>query len=307
MTSRGISPAISPNSNDDWPGQLSAIDETHDKSTYRLGFEEDDGLRSDFIRHLTIAQLDRRARRSSHSTIESEESIPPTLVRYWHDPDDLPPDVSECLATWEPLRRDGVSVHTFNDKSASRFIADRFTSLEVSAFERCRHPAMRSDYFRMCFLFAEGGLYVDADDVLLGDHWRSLFEGSKVKVEPLCFDIDRDGMLPAEDLAQRDLATENRIFYVNNDPIAAPPSHPLIERALIRSTRKLLGEDDRPEIQSTTGPGNFSAALAAHAHELEALGAQPDYELLLDWHLLAQPRWNLGYRADERNWRNMDR
>lgn len=281
---------------------LGGVPETPQFST---GFEEDDGLRSDFIRLLTLSQLKNDPSHQATSFNHDGEPIPRTLVRYWHDPDDLPADVLECLASWEPLRDEGVRVRTFDDESAYDYIAERFTWRELAAFKRCRHPAMRSDYFRMCFLLSEGGLYVDADDVLLGGDWRDLFAGARLKVEPLCFDILRNGMLPAERLRRSDLSTDNRIFYVNNDPLAAPPAHPLLARALVRSTEKLLGAHVAPEIQSTTGPGNLTAALAAHARELEMRGSPPDYELLLDWHLIAEPRWELGYRADHRNWRNM--
>ncbi len=69
------------------------------------------------------------------------------------------------------------------------YIAERYGPREVAAFERCRHPAMRSDYLRMCFVLAEGGLYVDADDVLLGDGWSDVFRDGTLKVQPLCYDV----------------------------------------------------------------------------------------------------------------------
>ena len=165
---------------------------------------------------------------------------------------------------------------------------------------------MRSDYLRMCFVLAEGGLYVDADDVLLGDGWRAVFRGGTLKVQPLCYDISAGGMLAAAELRRTDLPTEDRIFYVNNNPIAAPAGHPVLRRALSRATDTLLGEDPAPEIQSTTGPGNLTASLAAHALEVQVSGTQPDFELLLNWDSTAEPRWDLAYRSDARNWRNMD-
>jgi hypothetical protein len=194
----------------------------------------------------------------------------------------------------------------FGDASAHTYIAKRYGQREVAAFERCRHPAMRSDYLRMCFVLAEGGLYVDADDVLLGGGWREVFRGGTLKVQPLCYDISAGGMVVAAELRRTDLPTEDRIFYVNNNPIAAPAGHPVLRRALSRATDTLLGEDQAPEIQSTTGPGNFTASLAAHALEVQVRGTQPDFELLLDWDSTAEPCWDLAYRSDARNWRNMD-
>ena len=48
---------------------------------------------------------------------------------------------------------------------------------------------MRSDYLRMWFVLAESGLYVDADEVLLGDDWRHIFQDGRLKVQPLCYDM----------------------------------------------------------------------------------------------------------------------
>jgi hypothetical protein len=227
-------------------------------------------------------------------------------VRFWHDLYDVPPDVRKCLDSWNALRDEGFSFRMFSDASASAYIAERYGPRELAAFARCRHPAMRSDYLRMCFVLAEGGLYVDADDVLLGDGWKDVFRDGTLKVQPLCYDVTARGMVSGSELRRTDLPTADRIFYVNNNPIAAPAGHPVLRRALACATDSLLGDEPAPEIQSTTGPGNLTAALAAHAREVQVCGAPPDFELLLDWEGTAAPCWDLAYRGDARNWRNMD-
>jgi hypothetical protein len=276
---------------------------TKDMDLYPIGFEEDDRLRSAFIRDLTLQQLDRSAFLTAGGLTLSPR-IPKVLIRYWHDQHDLPEDVRACLNSWDRLGEEGFEFQMFNDTSAAAYIADRYGAPEREAFARCRHPAMRCDYLRMCVLLAEGGLYVDADDVLLGQGWRYIFHDGALKVQPLCYDIPSSGMMPAAEIWRTDLPTNGRIFYVNNDPIAAPANHPVLRRALTRATEKLLGED-RPEIQSTTGPGNLTAALAAHAHDLMIAGAPLDFELLRNWECIAETRWELSYRSDARNWRNM--
>lgn len=273
--------------------------------SYPSGFEEDDHLRSSFIRDLTLQQLDRSATLSAGGLTPSQV-IPKTLIRYWHDQHDVPEDVRACLNSWDRLGEEGFEFRMFNDLSAAAYIADRYSSKEREAFARCRHPAMRCDYLRMCVLLAEGGLYVDADDVLLGEDWRYIFHNGTLKVQPLCYDIPSGGMVPAAEIWRADLPTNGRIFYVNNDPIAAPADHPVLRRALAHATEKLLGENRFPEIQATTGPGNFTAALAAHARNLMITGAPLDFELLRDWEAIAETRWELSYRGDARNWRNMD-
>jgi mannosyltransferase OCH1-like enzyme len=273
--------------------------------SYAVGFEEDETLRSKFIREITLSQLQKTDAMNDFLQYDNS-NIPKTLVRYWHDLNAMPDDVRVCVDSWNRLKTEGFEFRMFDDLSAKAYIAKKYGSKESEAFSKCRHPAMRSDYLRMCFILAEGGFYVDTDDVLLGDGWQYVFRDSKLKLQPLCYDIPANGMLKATDIWKTNLPTDGLIFYINNDPIAAPPGHPVLRRALIRATRKLLGKDVLPEIQSTTGPGNITAALAAHARELMIANIAVDFEFLPNWDTIAETRWDLSYRNDARNWRNMD-
>jgi len=271
---------------------------------YPAGFEENDALRSSFMRGLALLSQSLPAQRDIDES--SSADIPRTLVRYWHDASEVPKDVQACLASWDEVAREGLCLRMFDDLSAADYIAGEFGAREQAAFSKCRHPAMRSDYFRLCFVLSEGGLYVDADDVLIGTGWKTVFSTRDMKVQPLCYDVAANAMAPAADIWRPNSPSEGRIFYVNNNPIAAPPGHPVLERALRRATERLLGIDPRPEIQSTTGPGNLTAAIAAHAHGL-MLSREPfDFSLLRNWDATAETRWDLSYRNDRRNWRNMD-
>jgi hypothetical protein len=269
---------------------------------YPVGFEEREDLRSEFIREITLRQI------SEHSGEQNEPrkgggDIPRKLVRFWHDSAGPPQDVQACLDSWARLEKEGFALYMFDDVSAADYISRVFGQRERQAFSRCTHPAMRCDYFRLCFVLAEGGLYVDADDVLLGEGWRRLFEDSKLKLQPLAYDIAAASMMPAADIWNVNLSTVDRVFYVNNDPIAAPPNHPVVIRAFERATSRLLANDGPLEIQATTGPGNLTAALTAHAWMLQSQGTDVDFELLRDWEAIAELRWDLGYRRDSRNWR----
>lgn len=274
-------------------------------STSSPDFENDHLLRSKFVRELILRQI-----RSADDPIDRGDAsslpIPRTLIRYWHNPSELPEDVKECLDSWNRVDREGFEIRMFDDISSRAYIADKFGPRETAAFARCRHPAMRSDYLRMCFVLAEGGMYVDADDVLLGDGWRDVFRDGRLKLQPLCYDIPTGRMVPASQFWVSDFPTDDRVFYVNNNPIAASAGHPILAQALARSTGKLLGDEELPIIQGTTGPGNLTVSLAMHAYALNSAGSPPDFELLRYWDDTVETRWDLSYRSDARNWRNVE-
>jgi hypothetical protein len=76
---------------------------------YPPGFEENDALRSNFIRDLMLHFLKRPA---SHEAGGSPftTKVPRTLIRYWHDPGDLPSDVHDCIASWGRLVDEGFEI-----------------------------------------------------------------------------------------------------------------------------------------------------------------------------------------------------
>lgn len=267
------------------------------------GFEEDEALRSAYIREITLLQLGGDG--SIDSVDGPSSSIPRTLIRFWHDQSALPDDVRVCMASWDRLADEGFVLRSFDDGAAKTYIETFYGERERAAFTKCEHPAMRCDYLRMCVLLAEGGFYVDADDVLLGDGWQAIFRNDRMKVQPLCYDITAGGMMPSADIWRTDLPSGDWVFYLNNDPIAAPAGHPILRRALARATDRLLGNEGLLEIQATTGPGNLTAALAAHARFLQMADQPFDFEFIRDWDAMAEMRWNLSYRNDERNWRNV--
>jgi len=187
--------------------------------------------------------------------------------------------------------------------SAKAFIGDSLDARHERAFERCYHPAMQADYFRLCYLFVEGGFYVDADDVCVGAKIGWLFDDGRLKVQPLCYDIASGTMVNPSAFLHIDAYNPGWIFYFNNNPLIAGQGHPMIERALRRATDllELADEDALPEIQTTTGPGNLSRSIFEHGTTLG--GVESDLVILRDWDSLAVSKWPLSHRGDARNWR----
>jgi mannosyltransferase OCH1-like enzyme len=252
--------------------------------------------RSEFIRSLV------QKSRASQTADNEALGAPNTIVQFWHDPVQLPEDVRECISSWSKWETYGFAHRVFDTAGAGEFISASLGPNHARAFTRCYHPAMQADYFRLCYLFVEGGLYVDADDVCIASDIASLFDGRRLKVQPLCYDIESDSMVSPEEFLQPGANDEGWIFYVNNNPLIASQGDPVIKHALERATQLLhsAADGEFPEIQSTTGPGNLSRTI----FELGESSASDDRVLVLhDWDLIAVSRWPLSYRRDARNWR----
>ncbi|MFE9291685.1 glycosyltransferase family 32 protein [Streptomyces olivaceus] len=259
--------------------------------------QEDHARRSRYLRHLTSML-------SQPATAAPASTIPYVIVQFWDDTSDVPADVLECMMSWAALEDQGFRRVVYDDGSARSLIKSQFTDAHTAAFDSCAHPAMRSDYFRLCYLARNGGFYVDADDVYQGTDWTPLFRDPRLRLQALCYDTISGAMADPRQVLTADGHGDRFIHYVNNNPIIAPAGHPVIVAALEASTAALLAHPGGPlDIQSTTGPGNLTVALASHALDCQQAGQPVDVEILLDWDTVAVSRWPLSYRDDERNWR----
>lgn len=265
---------------------------------------ENDEFRSGIVRMLVQYQCDSQA-----GDRYGNASAPKTIIQFWDNPRELPDDVRICMNSWQPLRNAGFTLACYDDSSARRFLADNLEPRHLSAFAACYHPAMRADYFRLCYIGLRGGCYVDADDVYNGKELDAFFEDRRLKLHPLCYDVLSGTMVPPDVFTIRGADSKNWIFYFNNNPLIAPPEHPIILLALARATEILttIPADEVPEIQSTTGPGNLTASLVTQALICDETGADLALLVVPNWERYATSVWPLSYRADARNWRLSNR
>jgi len=263
-----------------------------------VGCAENDYSRSNYVRSLV-----QTPQSSPEPPLGYRSTIPKVIVQFWDNLGRIPKDVQECLDTWKPLAAHGFARLIFDDRKARRFIFTEFGSAHVEAFDLCYHPAMRCDYFRLCYILSSGGLYVDADEMYQGTDFNHLFDDNRLKIQPLCYDTETGKMINP-DVFMRDRQYSCKwIFYFNNNPIISPAGHSIIRLALERATRILINSMKRPEIQSTTGPGNLTASLVRHAISQELAGETQDFLILSDWEATSINPWPLSYRNDARNWR----
>ena len=216
----------------------------------------------------------------------------------------------DCLEMWASASkhggrqrsralRDSFSTSTKQENLFSRRLGPR----HKQAYDKCYHPAMQSDYFRLCYILVEGGCYIDADDVYDGAQIQHLFSDGRLKIQPLCYDMATNMMVPPSLFTKPGANAASWIFYFNNNPLIAGSGHPLIDRALAQATLSLEKDvtNGLPEIQSTTGPGNLTKSIFDAVTESGEI--EQTLLVLCDWENIAKNRWDLSYRNDPRNWR----
>lgn len=260
--------------------------------------EENHIARSCFIRKLI--------QNPSESTITSslyDRKLPMRIVQFWHNLDRLPEDVETCIKTWREIEKQGIERMLFDKYLARDFIYRKLGLRFLQAYNKCYHPAMQSDYFRLCYIFVEGGCYIDADDVYTGAPIKYLFSDGRLKIQPLCYDKETNMMVPPSVFTKSGADSKGWIFYFNNNPLIACSGHPIIEHALMQATLSLERStiNGLPEIQSTTGPGNLTKSI----FDIVTEKAETKHTLLVlyDWVDVAKSKWELSYRNDDRNWR----
>ncbi len=180
------------------------------------------------------------------------ERVPRQIVQYWNA--SRPPEaVARLMQSWEA--QPGYGYRRFDRSAARRYLRARLGADWDRAFLHAGSPAEESDYFRLCYLAAEGGVYADCDDWLAADPdlLRARSAGLLVHLEPL--------------------------GAIGNNIILARPHHPVLAWAAAAAKCALL-QRHRDNTWTKTGPGLLTRAVARALEEAEKGGTDPDIRLL---------------------------
>ncbi len=161
-------------------------------------------------------------------------AIPKTIMQYWDEPEP-PADVARLMASWRETNP-GHTFRIFNDMTAQAYLAKRFPPAVLHAYRLGEYATQKSDIFRLAFLVAEGGIYVDADD--------------------RCTQLI-DAIIPAG--AKLVVYQDDHMTLCNNF-IAADPQHPVLLAALRGAVRAML-RGDRDTVWFSTGPALLTRAF----------------------------------------------
>lgn len=161
-------------------------------------------------------------------SVTAKEKIPRRIVQFWDTPE-IPQDILLTMQSWRVMCP-GFEYAVFNDETGLAFLEAHCDSDVIKAFRMANHPAMRSDLFRLAYLFIRGGVYVDADD--------------KCR-----FDI-----APWLDGKHALFLLQEQMGSIGNNFIAAAPAHPFIRSALAQVVANILGKQG-DWIWFVSGPG----------------------------------------------------
>ena len=158
----------------------------------------------------------------------------PSLVQYW-DVSNIPAQLYARMNDWKNLNP-SWNYCRFNRESAATFLGQKYSSELCDAFLDVRLPAMQADVFRVAYLNARGGVWVDAATVAL---------------KPLDTWLDRDqSLVLLRRPHQEHPKVATQLIY------ASHKTHPLLQEAWVRLVYSLLHRLG-VKVYRDFGPGLF--------------------------------------------------
>lgn len=175
------------------------------------------------------------------------QKIPKRIFQFW-DTKEAPKQIKTLLDHNRALcEKNGVEYVLFNEENARIFLESHFPAEVLATFDMAPHPAMKCDLLRLCYLYAHGGVYVDAD-LALKDIYFVVFEQ---RCELLAFQWDTP-----------------TVTNVCNWLMGATQGSPAILFALqatLNNMHSALTKDPTQALRnilSVSGPGIFTRAIA---------------------------------------------
>ena len=219
---------------------------------------------------------------------KSHEKVPRRILQFW-DQKTVPADVQDCTASWRAIPN--IDHVLFDEVQAREFIRVEYEARHLEAFDLCNHPAMKSDLFRLAYLYRHGGAYIDADDS---------YEGSSIERF-----FDDNGLCRLRSISFTRNPSEPAVLIYNNNPIFCTANDEIFRKALERATAIMLslGKRDSYSVLAITGPLNLSIAVYATALDCIAAGTDFPFSPIIGWDDVARKNRKMEYQKTTRNWR----
>jgi hypothetical protein len=288
------------------------INEQEILSNYWQTLYNDLFTRSRFLYYKIAGQIVKESASSFSKKIEQLNSpfSDYKVIQFW-DSKLIPSDVLAYMDKWAELYQGRYL--RFDDLDAESFIRENYPEDFVMAYKACWHPAMKSDFFRLCYLYTNGGCYVDADELPLAPLPNIDLESSQfIILKPYIRIKDGDklkNLRVTEYLEKYDVYREAEVYF-NNAPIIVSSKNPIISSALLRAKSIILSDEKyKMSIHDITGPTNLSLSILVHFFFFGIRGAKPVNVISINWERYARigSANELTYKNDDRDWRKKSR
>ena len=176
-------------------------------------------------------RIQRPSRSDSISGPHCTSTVPRTVVQTWHRPrSQLPAKVAACM---HKCSRGFVYAY-YDDDACEKYLGAHYSPRHLEVFRRLKCGAHKADFFRYCYLYREGGVYMDIDLEPL-ETLDSILAGVRAGTLVTCLEVSGQGIFQAF--------------------IATPPGHPVFKELIDEFFTRLVRTNSHPYNHFTTHMG----------------------------------------------------
>lgn len=95
----------------------------------------------------------------------SSELVPKQIFQTWHTKE-VPPHMAECMERNKKLYPDFKFI-LFDDNECREYLIKNFPKEYIDTFDKLKPGSYKADLWRLCVLYKEGGIYMDAKITLM--------------------------------------------------------------------------------------------------------------------------------------------
>lgn len=157
------------------------------------------------------------------------------------------PQLKVCANSWLACSNE-YNCYFFNDHMCSTFMHEHFDKNVIDAYNSLPMSVMKADLWRYCVIYINGGIYADADTILLDNPMINVNVNSQLVVT-----IENgDGMFFCQ-------------WW-----FAAPPKSPILKRVIDMCVERIMTlkvYDNEHIVHYLTGPSVFTDGIEAYLRE----------------------------------------
>lgn len=168
--------------------------------------------------------------RSALTDEKGEERSIPKVIMQTNEKTEVPEKMLESTNSILD-KNPGYEYIYFTDAEAKRFLLENFDRRTVNAYEKILPGAYKADLFRYCWLWINGGVYIDMGMVSIGD--------LDLIIKP------SDTFVAPED---------NGANAIYNAFMACSPKHPIVGEAISLAVQNIENQDYTHNPLGITGP-----------------------------------------------------